>query len=443
MAEIQLFEHSDWFPVKGRPILQTHLEEVWCNRYIVSDYLKADRDETLKNYQPFLSFDGNTAKCNNYVGFIQSEDLRLVIHPKVFRSLNLDSKSNELILRHLFFWFDYCRRWRFPFSNVNTESLDEIDLPELIIKLIADQFYQVVNEQPLSLYTEVEESLLIPKGRINFNRYINEQFSYGNQQILACDHELLLFDNPFNQTIKYVTRFLKTKARFSRTSNKLDEVLFLLDDVTDKFCTTETLNSVKINPFFGDYEKVKELCQMVLNQQFYNQHEAEQTHWSLLFPMEYIFEDFIAGFIEQHLGNDWKVEYQKSDMYLTAESVFQMQHDIFLTSIAEPKKKIIVDTKYKLRGKGFKDDKKRGVAQSDLYQMTSYAYRRGCENVLLLYPNENEIIDEPDIFNITSGFDKTQNIKVIASEIPFWSTNGCKEIEIPLSRDLKALLNKF
>lgn len=442
MSEVQFFEHSEWFSIKSRTPLQNHLEQIWRSRFTWSNYTAIDQEKLSKTSQPFLYFDGNTARCNNYVGFVQNEEMLLVIHPKVFKSLALNPKSNELILRHLFFWFDYCRRWKFPFSNVSTEQLENVDLPELIIKLIANQFYQVIDEQPLSLYTEVEESLLIPKGRINFNRYINEHFSRGNQQILACDHELLLFDNPFNQTIKYVSRFLKTKARFSKTQQKLDEVLFLLDEVSDKECTSELLNSVKINPFFGDYEKVRELCHMVLNQRIYSQTQAEQSHWSLLFPMEYIFEDFIAGFIEEHFANDWKVEYQKSDKYLTAEGVFQMQHDIFLTSVAFPEKRIIVDTKYKLRG-NFKEEKKKGIAQSDLYQMTSYAYRRGCENVLLLYPNDSETIRELDTFNITSGFEKSHNIKVVAGEIPFWSIKGHQEVSALLESKLKELLNTF
>jgi 5-methylcytosine-specific restriction enzyme subunit McrC len=159
--------------------------------------------------------------------------------------------------------------------------------------------------------------------------------------------------------------------------------------------------------------------------------------------MEYIFEDFVAGFLEQYFSNDWKVEYQKSDMYLTKEGVFQMQHDIFLTSILFPKKRVIIDTKYKMRGLNFKDDNKKGVAQNDLYQMTSYAYRRGCENVLLLYPNENEFISDSDTFNITSGFNDNNTIKVIAGEIPFWSIKGIEVVPVLLKNKLQKLLNEF
>src|SRR5690606_25686388 len=98
-----------------------------------------------------------------------------------------------------------------------------------------------------------------------------------------------------------------------------------------------------------------------------------------------IFEDFLAGFLETWFSKDWKVHNQKSDMYLAETSegnnVFNMQHDIFLTAKDESKRKIIVDTKYKLRPTEFKDDPKKGVSQNDLYQMVSYAFKRGCTDI--------------------------------------------------------------
>jgi 5-methylcytosine-specific restriction enzyme subunit McrC len=447
MQKITVYEFSDWFAINKRNLLQTHLEQVWEKRFfrmLPSTDIEEDDKALKKSYQPFLNFDGEKAKCNNYVGFIQSEELSIEIHPKVFKSFPINEKNNQLMLKHLFFWFDYCRKWRLPFSDVNLNQDEQLNLPELIIKLIANQFYDAIAEQPLSLYTSVEESLTIPRGRINFSRYINENFSRGQQHVLACDHELLLFDNTFNQVIKYTTRFLKNKAKFSETQRKLDEILFLLDEVSDVYCTSEQLDRVSFNSFFSDYSIVKDLCKMVLDQQLYSHEQDEQNHWSLLFPMEYVFEDFIAGFLEKHFSHEWKATYQKSEKYLINEpyKAFRMQHDIFLENINHPDIKIIVDTKYKLRGE-FKDDPKRGVAQSDLYQMTSYAFSRGCSNILLLYPNQKEELWDSDTFIISSGFDSSQKVKVVAAEIPFWSINGYSEIEVPLIKKLKELLNVF
>jgi len=162
--------------------------------------------------------------------------------------------------------------------------------------------------------------------------------------------------------------------------------------------------------------------------------------------MEYIFEDFVAGFLEQHFSNDWKVEYQKSNEYLsTNPQAFNMQHDIFLTSKDSEKRKIIIETKYKLRSKEFKKDIKKEIAQSDLYQVTSYAFRRGCTDVILIYPNLTDTINVPDVFEIRSGFNSEVKIKITAMEIPFWEVNNLNvsKLETKLKTTLKEQLDKI
>lgn len=263
----------------------------------------------------------------------------------------------------------------------------------------------------------------------------------GNFHMLECDHEPFQYNNRLNQTIKYVARLLKSKAKFPETHNKLSDILFLLDEVDDYPCSSVNLSRINVNPFFSEYNTVIGLCKMVLDQQIYNHAYDEQNHWSLLLPMEYVFEDFIAGFLEVHFSDNWQVKYQKSDMYLTDQKIFQMQHDIFLTSKKDPKICIIIDTKYKLRG-NFKADPKKGVSQSDLYQMTSYAFKRGCNNVLLLYPNQNSDCEEKDVFSISS-FSGDQEITVHAAEIPFWSSAGCETITLTLKTSLKSLLEEI
>jgi 5-methylcytosine-specific restriction enzyme subunit McrC len=430
------FEYGKSFDVTSRKKLEDYLNAIWANHKLTDNGVFQEDGEV--HHQCFLSFDGNTARARNYIGFIQGENDHIEIYPKVFKDQPIDTKE---ILKHLFFWFDYCRKWRFPFSDVNLDNLDNVDLPELIINLIANQIFEVISTTPISLYEEVEEAMLMPKGSINFDRYISNSLSNGNFHMLECDYEPLLFDNRLNRVIKYVARILLSKVKFVETRRKLEEIIFLLDDVEDCYCTSLMLSGIKLNSFFLDYQMVIGLCKMVLDQQVYSNQYDEQSHWSLLLPMEYVFEDFIAGFLEKHFSNDWHVKYQKSDMYLTDQRVFQMQHDIFLTAKKDPSICVIIDTKYKLRC-DFKRDNKKGISQSDLYQMTSYAFRRGCNNILLLYPNQNDNCLEKDVFSISS-FNGSQKINVHAAEIPFWSLKGCLEITDLLKAKLESLLNGF
>lgn len=430
------FEFGKSFDVNSREKLENYLCLVWQKYQQDKDVTVEDQEFPKK--QCFLSFDGNTARARNYIGFIQGEQDHIEIYPKVFKDQAI---SKPAILKHLFYWFDHCRKWKFPFSDVKLNSLDDVELPELIINLIANKIFDVISISPISLYEKVEEALLMPKGCINFGRYINNSLSNGNFHVLECDHEPLQYDNRLNRAIKYVSRILIGKAKFADTRRKLEDILFILDDVENCYCTAEMLDRININPFFSDYDTVIGLCKMVLDQQVYNHHHDEKSHWSLLLPMEYVFEDFIAGFLERHFSNEWVVKYQKSDMYLTDQKIFQMQHDIFLTLKSKPSVSVIIDTKYKLRG-DFKTDPKKGISQADLYQMTSYAFKRGCNNVLLLYPNQGADCEKEDAFSISS-FNNSQKITVYAAEVPFWNINGYDSITAFLKNKLNELLYPF
>jgi 5-methylcytosine-specific restriction enzyme subunit McrC len=116
-----------------------------------------------------------------------------------------------------------------------------------------------------------------------------------------------------------------------------------------------------------------------------------------------------------------------------------------LTSKTADKRKVIIDTKYKLRSFDFKNDIKKGIAQADLYQMTSYAFRRGCTDIFLLYPNITDVLNEPDIFEINSGFNIDDKITITAMEIPFWTTENLDTmtLEIKLFNILKTQLDKL
>jgi 5-methylcytosine-specific restriction enzyme subunit McrC len=426
-----LFEYGKWEPVEDATGLKSLLQGIWKHGRNIYEALETE-EAADAIYQPFLRFDGKKIRANNFVGFIQNGENLVEIYPKVFRDINCQDKS--LMLKHIFFWFKYCRKWRFPFNQAALDTQHIEAFPELIIHLIANQFYQTIFNQPLMQYQKVEESLLTPKGSINFGRYLTNSITKGNYHQIECDYDPFLFDNKVNRIVKYCTRLLLGQTRFSENIQLLQETLFILDEVEDVPCNFHDVESVALNVFYQDYELVMNSCKLIISQQIYSSSNYDISQWCLLFPMEYIFEDFIAGFLETHFSKYWHVKYQKSDEYLSNKPrVFNMQHDIFLSSKDGLSRNIIIDTKYKLRDVNFKQDSKKGIEQSDLYQMVSYAYKRGCNEVLLLYPNINESLHEPDTFEINSGFQDSAVVRITAIEVPFWSVQNFHALTVNLT----------
>jgi len=439
-----LFEYGNWESIRNKDALKLMLQNIWQQLRSINTDLDIEEAENDNRYQPFLQFDNSLVKANNFVGFIQNECEIIEIYPKVFRNEADASHKKALMLQHIFYWFSYCRRWAFPFNIVSLDTQEIDEFPELIINLFASQFLETVSRQPLTMYQPSEDVFQTPKGSINFKRYINNNFTHGNYQNLDCDYEPFLFDNSVNRIIKYCTRILLNQTRFHENQRILQELIFILDEVEDLPFSFHDLERVSINPFFEDYSMVMSNCSLILSQKLYSNNSYDLSQWFMLFPMEYIFEDFFAGFLESRFQKHWQVKYQKSDMFLAVneygKNVFNMQHDIFLISKEYPELKIIVDTKYKLRDKKFKDDLKKGVAQNDLYQMVSYAFRRGCTNLIIVYPNLSDTLNPPDTFEIVSGFETHVKLNVTALEIPFWSFSDFGNLEIRLEQVITELL---
>jgi len=97
--------------------------------------------------------------------------------------------------------------------------------------------------------------------------------------------------------------------------------------------------------------------------------------------MEYVFEDFIFGFIDKEI-TEVKAKAQSVSKALAENGTFLLKPDLFL-EIGD--KNIIADTKYKIVYSDEKDPKY-GISQNDLYQMLAYAVRFKIEDILLFYP---------------------------------------------------------
>ena len=61
--------------------------------------------------------------------------------------------------------------------------------------------------------------------------------------------------------------------------------------------------------------------------------------------------------------------------------------------------------------------------------MLAYAVKRGCTEVILLYPNLSEEAHTIDRFTIESGFDGNDAVSITAMEFPFWSCERFEDLE--------------
>lgn len=382
---MRLFEwHSDSFAghQSKLPEFVNYLSGVWQNRnrYVESseELTEEEQQEERIQRQRFFDFtvDGKIS-ARNYVGVVQYDGIRIEVYPKIFAED--EAENTKLWQLNMLYWLSYCRKVKFPFSFADVSKLQFDDFLELLIYIFANFTEDVISNQPFQAYHTVGEETPFLKGRISFEEYTKNNLTTGKWQNFFCNHEPFVYDNLFNRIVKYVTKRLLAVSENYLNQERLNEILFILNDVSDIPCSANDCDKVKLNPLFAEHKHILDLCRLYLSNQVIDLEDKDSNNFCFLLPMEYIFEDFIFGFV----SDKWPVlniRSQSTD-YLAlrkGSSVFQIRNDIYIPE------KLIIDTKYKIRSNN--DGMKAGVAQSDLYQMISYALRRNCRNVLLLYP---------------------------------------------------------
>lgn len=440
----------EWQDQSSLDELAEFLQLNWEQRSVFYD------DGKISSRQQYLTLGGQkTLHTNNYIGTIAFKGQQLNIFPKTFREFKGDTDTDELDLKHLMKnlvqWLSYCNRIEYPFINITSNLEDSEDLRELFITLYLHYVKQALENRPFYRYEEKCEDLSLIRGHINFKDYINNKIPNGMGHKFNCSYAEFEFDNIVNRIIKYTCRGLVNSTTSAENKKIIRQVLIRMNEVSDVRCVPSDCDGIRLSKLNRQYTVLLSMSKMFLLNQTSTYQIDNQESFCFLFPTELLFEGFIGGFIKEVLKEQAKVRFQASDMVLidnlmydgqSLGKAFTMRHDI----LVEHKQKglFILDTKYKeiSRFDGNENLHQTVVSeinQSDLYQMFTYANKRGISDVYLLYPlyrfEENEHSYPFGLSNLASG----NPIRVHLVRLPF-----VFEEDIDKTKDmLTAAINKI
>lgn len=413
---INLFEYQNKVDIQDSfEGLEGFLDEIWNSREKNSFYSKNANDKIES--QRFLQFihKSNELKSNKYVGVIHYEGNKINLLPKIFFDSEKDYSTNEVnqIQNHILWWLSYCRKIKFPNYQTSLGSAKS-DFFEVLIYLFSKYTRELLNSSIYQQYQEVNRELSFIKGRLNTNQYINENLSKGKWHKLNCSYDAFVFDNEFNRIIKFVTTLLFNVTSSQDNKKNLREILFILDEVSDERATAEQCSRISFNPMFGEFETVRDYCQLFLTNCISFDYKNDLKLFAFLLPMEYVFEDFIFGFIDKELEKV-TAKAQRSDTYLDEGKAFNLKPDLWLKT---EHTSLIADTKYKIVYSDEKDPKK-GISQNDLYQMLAYAIRFEVDEIILFYPNTiKQGQEEETELTIKDALANGKEISIRAFQLP-------------------------
>lgn len=278
-------------------------------------------------------------------------------------------------------------------------------LLDILIRLFADRLLAEARRGLPRAYRTQEEDVPALRGRLNVRRQFTALAVRPDR--LACRYDALLADTALLRIIKVCAILLRRHARVAETIRRLDELRFLLADISDVSQSDLPWSQVRIDRTNRRWRALYGLARLFLKREWQATHHdsREQDGITLLFPMNDLFEAYIAALAKRALrGTEWAVHTQGGGLFCLIEegeggrARFQTKPDLLIKQDRDVV--MVIDTKWKRIGRN-PDDAKRGVSQADVYQMMAYARLYRCPEVMLLYPHHAGL--GADALNVAYG----------------------------------------
>lgn len=443
---------TEWQDQSSLDELAEFLQLNWEQRSVFYD------DGKISSRQQYIGFGGHkNIRTNNYIGTIAFKGQQLNIFPKIFREFKGDTDTEELdqkhLMKNLVQWLGYCNRIEYPFINILSGLEDSDDLRELFITLYLHYLKQALENRPFCRYEEKCEDLSLIRGHINFKDYINKKIPNGLGHTFNCSFAEFEFDNVVNRIIKYTCRGLMNSTSSTENKKIIRQIMIRLNEVSDVRCVPSDCDGIRLSKLNRQYTVLLSMSKMFLLNQTSTYQIDNQESFCFLFPTESLFEGFIGGFIKDVLKDKAKVKFQASDMTLVDNveyagqslgKIFTMRHDVLVEH--KDKGLFILDTKYKEISR-FEDNEdlrqsiNYEISQNDLYQMISYAVKRGISDVYLLYPLYRFEENEPNFPVALSNLSPGVQVRVHLVRLPFVFEDDVKKTKERLTMVINEIFN--
>lgn len=253
-------------------------------------------------------------------------------------------------------------------------------------------------------YQRVEETQRYLCGQLDLNKQLRQP--PGQAHVFHIRHDVFMPDRAENRLLMSALLKVAGLTQQADTWRLAQELRGLLGQVPSSRDFAADFSLWKNDRLMAHYQAVLPWCRLVLGQFMPLATKGEAQGISLLFPMEYLFEAYVAQKLSRQIPFGFKLKAQAKSQYLcthAGESFFQLRPDLLIEQCADNQIYVVLDTKWKLID-GQNVGGKYGLSQSDFYQMLAYGhqYLGGAGDLILIYPKWAKFeaaIQEPFCFS--------------------------------------------
>lgn len=351
---------------------------------------------------------GKTISVTNYVGLIQMNNgYQIQVLPKIDLASEDTNRTEtkKVFLRMLRTMKD------FPAKVFNTANLQmsKMNLYEIFINMYLQEVRELLKKGIKSDYIQQNDNLNYFKGKLDITNHIKNNLTHKERFFMLYDE--FLADRPENKIIKATLEKLGRITNSAENQKEIRQQLTFFENIVASDNYVRDFSRIKIDRTMEAYKSIIEWSKVFLFNKSFTSFSGGTSARALLFPMEKVYESYVAKYMKQIFGEDgWDISTQDRKYWLfDSSNKFALIPDIV---IRKENRVIVLDTKWK---RIVPDSSKNyGISQSDMYQMYAYAKKYNTSEIVLLYPRNKDMSESEDI-SFTS--DDEVNVRVYLVDV--------------------------
>lgn len=327
----------------------------------------------------------STVKAKNWVGVIETQGVSIEILPKIEGLTTAGARKNLLVM--LAVAGDLPVRER----DIASLGVERTTLLDALILVFSERLLLELRSGIDHAYVVQEENAAFVRGKLLLREHLLRNVAHDERVFVAFDE--FVSDTPLNRVLKRACQVLVGRTRSHAAEHNLRAALVAFDEVRETQIARHHFDQIQLSRNSNRFETLLEFCRIVLLDGAPSLRAGDRSTFTLLFPMERVFERFVAKAMLRHsaaLGIDSTtiaVQARGVQRWLVSDASnkgrFRLAPDVVLRGTPRPR--LIIDTKWK-RLLSNDEDKKNGVSQADIYQMVAYATSYDCDDCVLVYP---------------------------------------------------------
>lgn len=342
-------------------------------------------------------------RLDNYVGVIETPcGTRIEILPKHLDEKEPLDRSRSLLVKMISAALDL------PSREVGSAHLQTFDAPlnEWVISRFLSSLDQLIKRGIRSEYKPVEEEQRFLRGQLHRERQIRQRPD--RQHFFHIRHDVFSADRAENRILKLALERVCKATQVPASWRLSHELRGYLADVEASRNVTTDLARWRDDRLMAHYRAVKPWCELILNEEMAKAVVGTWDGISLLFPMEKLFERYVASCFRRSLYSGVKMRAQPRERFLCAHEdrrVFCLEPDLV---IERDRQRWVLDTKWKLLDSNDTQNNY-GLKQADFYQLLAYGLTylqdTAYGKLALIYPRRESFTKPLPTFSIINSLE--------------------------------------